>query len=56
MFRADDIVCVVKSENELKNVINEFELLKGDFNIHLNKKTSQFIADSRYEANEGIHK
>ena len=44
---ADDIVCVVKNENELKNVINEFELLKGNFNIHLNKKKSQFIAVAR---------
>ena len=44
---ADDIVCVVRNENELKNVINEFELLKGDFNIHLNKKKSQFIAGAR---------
>ena len=25
-------------------MINEFELLKGDFNIHLSKKKSQFIA------------
>ena len=37
---ADDIVCVVKNENELKRVINEFELLRGEFNIHLNKKKS----------------
>ena len=37
---ADDIVCVVKSENELKRVISDFELLKGEFNIHLNKKKS----------------
>ena len=27
---SDDIVSAVKNENELKNVINEFELLKGD--------------------------
>ena len=44
---ADDIVCVVRNENELKSVINEFELLKGDFNIHLNKKKSQFIAGTK---------
>ena len=37
---ADDIVCIVKNEDELKRVINEFELLKGEFNIHLNKKKS----------------
>ena len=30
---ADDIVCVVKNENELKNVINESELLKGDLKL-----------------------
>ena len=44
---ADDIVCVVRNENELKSVINEFELLKGEFNIHLNKKKSQFIAGTK---------
>ena len=44
---ADDIVCVVRNKNELKNVINEFELLKGDFNIHLNKKKSQFIVGTK---------
>ena len=49
---ADDIVCVVKNENELKRVINEFELLRGDFNIHLHKKKSQFV---RYKSDEGIH-
>ena len=28
-------------------MINEFELLKGEFNIHLNKKKSQFIAGTK---------
>ena len=51
---ADDIVCVVKNENELKSVINEFELLKGDFNIHLNKKKSQFRWSEWYRASEGV--
>ena len=28
-------------------MINEFELLKGEFNINLNKKKSQFIAGAK---------
>ena len=46
-FDDDIYVCVAKNQNELKNVINELELLKGYFNIHLNKKKLQLIAGTR---------
>ena len=35
---ADDIVCIVKSKAELKDVVNSFESLVSRFNIHINKK------------------
>ena len=41
---ADDIVCIVKNREELQGVIKSFEELMNKFNIHINKKKTQYVA------------
>ena len=49
---ADDIVCIVKNKKELTNVIKSFEELMNKFNIHINKKKTQYVAKVKEETHQ----
>ena len=55
---ADDIVCILRNKDELKQVIKSFELLMNEFNIHINKKKSQYVCKDKpgetFTETEGI--